>query len=62
MGAEAFHDGTPDWCGHGRLDAHHAVDVDTTGIAAAKQLRMLNGAAHANGAYELIHRFRKRPA
>ena len=60
MGAEAFDDGTPDWCGHGGLDAHHAVGIDAIGIAAAKQLRMFNGAAHAHGAYKLIHRFRKR--
>ena len=41
------------------LDAHHAVGVDAIGIAASKQLRMLNGAAHAHGAHKLIHRFRK---
>lgn len=59
MGTEAFDDGVPDWCGHGGLDAHHAAGIDATGIATAKQLRMLNGAAHAHGAHELIHRFRK---
>ena len=62
MGAEAFDDGTPDWRGHGWLGANHAVDVDVDGIAAAKSLRMLDGAAHANGAYELVHRFGKWPA
>lgn len=62
MGAEAFDDGAPDWCGHGGLDAHHAVGIDAIGIAAAKSLRMLDGAAHANGAYELVHRFGKWPA
>ena len=59
MGTEAFDDGTPDWCGHGGLDAHHAVGIDATGIATAKQLCMLNGAAHAHSAHKLIHRFRK---
>lgn len=59
MGAEAFHDDMPYRCGHGGLDAHHAVGIDATGIAAAKSLRMLDGAAHANGAYELVHRFGK---
>ena len=59
MGAEAFHDGMPDRCGQRGLDAHHAVGIDATGIATAKQLRMLNGAAHAHGAHKLIHRFRK---
>ena len=62
MGAEAFDDGMPDWCGHGGLGAHHDVDIDATGIAAAEQLRMLNRAAHANGAYQLVHGFGKRPA
>ena len=62
MGAEAFDDGAPDWRGHGRPGAHRAVGIDATGIATAKQLRMLNGAAHANGAYELVHRFGKWPA
>ena len=59
MGAKAFDDGAPDWCGHGGLGAHHAVDIDAIGIAAAKQLRMLYGAAHAHGAHKLIHRFGK---
>ena len=45
--------------GHSRPSAHHAVGVDATGIATAKQLRMLNGAAYAHGAHKLIHRFRK---
>ena len=49
----------PDRCGQRGLGAHHAVGIDATGIATAKQLRMLNGAAHAHGAYKLIHRFRK---
>ena len=61
MGAEAFDDGAPDWCGHGGPGAHHAVGIDATGIAAAKQLRMLYGAAHAHGAHKLVHRFRKWP-
>ena len=41
--------------------AWHAVDIDATGIAAAEQLRMLNGTAHAHSAHKLIHRFRKWP-
>lgn len=61
-GAEAFHDGMPDRCGQRGLGAHHAVGIDAFGIAAAKSLRMLNGAAHAHSAHKLIHRFRKRPA
>ncbi len=59
MGAEAFDDDAPDWCGHGGPGTHHAVGIDATGIATAKQLRMLNGAAHAYSAHKLIHRFRK---
>ena len=51
----------PDRCGQRGLDAHHAVDIDAADIAAAKQLRMLNGAAHAHSAHKLIHRFRKWP-
>ena len=35
-----------------------ALNVDN---ATAKQLRMLNGTAHAHGAHKLIHRFRKWP-
>lgn len=61
MGAEAFDDGAPDWCGHGGLDVHHAVGVDATGISAAEQLRMFNRAPHAHGAHQLIRRFGKRP-
>lgn len=45
MGAEAFDDGAPDRRGQRGLDTHHAVDVDTIGIAAAKQLGVLNRAA-----------------
>lgn len=64
MGAQTFQNASPDWRGHGWLGANHAVDVDVDvdGIAAAKSLRMLDGAAHANGAYELVHRFGKWPA
>lgn len=62
MGAQTFQNASPDRRGHGWLGANHAVDVDATGIAAAKSLRMLDGAAHANGAYELVHRFGKWPA
>ena len=62
MGAEMFDDGVPDRRGQRGLDTHHAVGIDATGIATAKQLRMLNGAAHAHSAHKLIHRFRKRPA
>ena len=54
MGAEAFHDGMPDRCGQRGLGAHHAVGIDATGIATAKQLRMLNGTAHAHGAHKPI--------
>lgn len=59
MGAEAFHDGMPDRCGQRGPGAHHAVGIDATGIAAAKSLCMLDGAAHAHSAHKLIHRFRK---
>ncbi len=62
MGAQTFQNASPDRRGHGWLGANHAVDVDATGIAVAKSLRMLDGAAHANGAYELVHRFGKWPA
>lgn len=51
----------PDRCGRRGLDAHHAVGIDATGIATAKQLRMFNGAAHAHSAHKLIYRFRKWP-
>lgn len=56
-----FDDGAPDRRGQRGLDAHHAVGIDATGIATAKQLRMLNGAAYARSAHKLIHRFRKWP-
>ena len=59
-GAEAFDGGMPNWRGQRGLGAHHTVGIDATGIAAAKQLRMLNGAAHAHSAHKLIYRFRKR--
>lgn len=62
MGAQTFQNASPDRRGHGWLSANHAVDVDVDGIAAAKSLRMLDGAAHANGAYEFVHRFGKWPA
>lgn len=62
MGAQTFQNASPDRRGHGWLGANHAVVIDATGIAAAKSLRMLDGAAHANGAYELVHRFGKWPA
>ena len=61
MVAEAFDDGAPNWFGQRGLDAHHAVGIDATGIATAKQLRMLNGAAYAHSAHKLIYRFRKWP-
>ena len=61
MFGKTSHNGAPDRCGQRGLDAHHAVDIDATGIAAAEQLRMLNGAAHAHSAHKLIHRFRKWP-
>ena len=62
MGAHTFQNASPDRRGHGWLGANHAVDVDVDGIAAAKSLRMLDGAAHAHSAYELVHRFGKWPA
>ena len=62
MGAEAFDDGAPDRRGQRGLDTHHAVGIDATGIATAKQLRMLYGAAHAHSAHQFIHCFGKRPS
>ena len=59
VGAQTFQNASPDRRGHGWLGANHAVCVDVGGIATAKQLRMLNGAAHAHSAHKLIHRFRK---
>ena len=55
-----FQNASPDRHGHGWLGANHAVGVDVLGITTTKSLRMLNGAAHAHSAYELVHRFRKR--
>ena len=62
MGAQTFQNALPDRRGHGWLGANHAVDVDVDGIAAAKSLRILDGAAHAHGAHKLIHRFGKWPS
>ena len=59
MGAQTFQNASPDRRGHGWLGANHAVGVDVGGIAAAKSLCMLDGAAHAHSAHKLIHRFRK---
>jgi len=61
-GAEVFQNASPDRHGHGWLGASHAAGVDVLGITTTKSLRMLDGAAHANGAYELVHRFGKWPA
>ncbi len=60
MGAQTFQNASPDRRGHGWLGANHAVGVDVGGIAAAKSLCMLDGAAHAHGAHELVHGLRKR--
>lgn len=62
MGAQTFQNASPDRRGHGWLGANHAVGADVGGIAAAKSLCMLDGAAHAHSAHKLIHRFRKRSA
>ena len=59
VGAQTFQNASPDRRGHGWLGANHAVGVDVGGIAAAKSLCMLDGAAHAHSAHKLIHRFRK---
>ena len=59
MGAQTFQNASPDRRGHGWLGANHAVGVDVGGIAAAKSLCMLDGAAHAHSAHKLIYRFRK---
>lgn len=62
VGAQTFQNASPDRRGHGWLGANHAVGVDVGGIAAAKSLCMLDGAAHAHSAHKLIYRFRKRSA
>lgn len=59
VGAQTFQNASPDRRGHGWLGANHAVGVDVLGITTTKSLRMLNRTAHTNGAYELVHRFRK---
>lgn len=61
MGAQTFQNASPDRRGHGWLGANHAVGVDVGGmVCAAKSLCMLDGAAHAHGAHELVHGLRKR--
>ena len=42
------------------IDMGTGIGVDVLGITTTKSLRMLNRTAHTNGAYELVHRFRKR--